>query len=397
MASTTLETLFMLIVAVSAVAGAIALRDVRIKARALLESAREAEQSAKHAQRELQSAHEKFAAFMVNFPYPAFIQDEGGAFVFVNQAALDSGGWREATPSVDGSTRTLPETITVTGSDCHYFSIRFPLTIEGREWLGGIAIDISERVRAERALREYEAELERAVRRRDEFLAVLAHELRNPLAPIRNSVQILQRVPADAERVRRATDTIERQTSLMVRLIDDLLDVARVSQGLVELALAPLAVGTIVTGAIEVAQANAPATGHSIVVEHQNPGATVVVDGLRAEQIVVNLLSNAMKYSAPRTRIVVRSRVESGYAKIAVIDEGRGIPKESLPDLFTMFARPRLVEGHRIGGLGVGLAVAKQLSEQLGGYLDVASEGPGTGATFTVSFPLARAAADFVG
>ena len=514
------EALRLFVVSAGAlVAIALAFRRARTKARALLDSARDAAHSAQVAQRELEATHEKFAAFMANFPYPAFLQDERGVFVFVNQAGLASGEWREATASIEGSTRK-PETLSVAHSDSHYFSIRFPLTIEGKVWLGGIAIDISERIRAERTLsertadfetlfdnvpaplwiardrsgrqlvcnpaavrllglpsgtrfvrpfdedvsrrfvrdgrvlsseqlpmqvciaerrvvqgtdleivrpdgtrshvrataaplldargdvrgavaaaldisqlKEYETQLERAVRRRDEFLAVLAHELRNPLAPIRNSVEILQKAPTDVERVRRATATIDRQTSLLVRLIDDLLDVARVSQGLVELDLAPRTVGAVVTGAVEVARAEAPQTDHSIVIEHQDPDATVLVDNLRAEQIVVNLLSNAMKYSAPNTAVIVRSRIENGHAKIAVIDQGQGISKQFLSEIFTMFARPSLGERHRIGGLGVGLALAKQLAEQLGGGIDASSEGAGKGATFTVSFPLARATA----
>jgi PAS domain S-box-containing protein len=407
--------------------------------------------------------------------------------------------------------------VSLAADDRHYFTIRFPLDVEGRQWLGGIAIDVSERVRAERSLSErtaefetlfhnapvplwiardsqgreilgnaaadeliglprganasmeagagwrllheartidvdalpmhvamrertlvpavdlqlvrpdgstrhvrmtaaplldaeggvrggvaagldisqlkaYESELERAVRRRDEFLAVLAHELRNPLAPIRNSVQILQRAPEDLQRVRRATATIDRQTSLLVRLIDDLLDVARISQGLVELDIAPRPVAAVVEGAVEAVRASAESTGHAIAVEHGSMGAMVQVDGLRAEQVLVNLLSNALKYSLPRTRVLVRSWIAEDEARIAVTDQGQGIAPEFLCEIFTMFARPGLDAKSRVSGMGVGLALAKQLCEQQGGRIEAASEGRGRGATFTVSFPLARAA-----
>ena len=488
--------------------------------RSKLDRSRDAERSAQAAELALKVAHEKFAAFMTNFPYPAFIQDERGAFVFVNEAGLASGAWRDATAGI--SRHGVPETVSVAESDHHYFSIRFPLTIDGNVWLGGIAIDISDRIRAERALsertadfetlfdnmpaplwmsrdasgrdlvcnpaaskflglrpgttsvrpfdeatdwrflreglplpvealplqacmaerrvvqgtdlelvradgtrthirataaplfddrgqvrggvaaaldisqlKEYEAELKRAVRHRDEFLAVLAHELRNPLAPIRNSVQILQKVPGDVERVRRATEVIDRQTSRLVRLIDDLLDVARVSQGLVELQIEPRTLADIVAGAIDATQSKAESAQH-VVVEHREPTATVLVDSLRAEQIVVNLLTNAIEHSPQDSQITVRSWVEGGFAKLAVSDHGQGIEKEFLAEIFTMFARPARSGQRRVSGLGVGLALAKRLAEQHGGGVEAASAGRGQGATFTVSFPLVPAIVDAV-
>ena len=496
-------------------------REAVASQQALLDTARNAEQSARAAQLALEAAHEKFAAFMTNFPYPAFIQDENGAFVFVNRAGLASGTWREAAGIVDEHD-AHPQTISLADVDRHYFSIRFPIAIEGKIWLGGIAIDISERIRAQSALSErtadfetlfdnvpaplwiardaagtqvlgnaavhrllgvaggervdiadggtawwlerdgrrleaertplrmalregrvvpytdveivradgtrshitvtaaplldakgqvrgavaaaldisqlksYEAELERAVRRRDEFLAVLAHELRNPLAPIRNSVQILQKVPGDVERVRRATVTIDRQTSLLVRLIDDLLDVARISQGLVDLDIGPREVASIVSAATDAVRPTAESSAHEIVVHHQDASATMLVDGLRAEQIVGNLLANALKYSPPRTRVTVRSRVENGYVKISVADEGPGIPPAFMSQMFTMFARAAIPGRRRVGGLGVGLALARQLAQQQGGDIEAANQGPDGGATFTVWFPLARAAANAV-
>jgi PAS domain S-box-containing protein len=248
-----------------------------------------------------------------------------------------------------------------------------------------VAIDASE-------VGRYQAELERAVRRRDEFLAVLAHELRNPLAPVRNSVEILQRVPGDVERVKRATMTIDRQTLLLVRLIDDLLDVARVSQGLVELDLAPHALGHVVDGAVDAMRAVAEGSGHSIVVEHAAAEAVVNVDRLRVQQILTNLLSNAIKYSVPRSSVTVRTFVDGADACVAVIDRGQGIPAELQADIFTMFSAGVQARG-RARGMGVGLALAKQLSEQQGGALRVSSEGRGRGSTFTVSFPLMKRAA----
>jgi signal transduction histidine kinase len=209
-------------------------------------------------------------------------------------------------------------------------------------------------------------------------------------------VQILQRVPNDLDRVRRATATIDRQASQLVRLIDALLDVARISQGLVELDVAPRSVASIVDGALDVVRESLQKTGHEIVVEHEAGDAVVLVDALRAEQILVNLLSNALKYSLPRTRVAIRSWRDGDVARIAVTDQGQGIPPEFLAEIFTMFARPGLEARSRISGMGVGLALARQLAEQQGGSIDVASEGRGRGATFTVAFPLAERPRDVI-
>ena len=501
-------------------AAAATTHEIPERTRDLVAAAHVAQQSAFEAQTELSAAHEKFAAFMDNLPYPAFIQDERGEFAFVNAAGAADTSWREATAQAGAGSRGASSgTVSVSGPARHYFWLRFPLRVARHEWLGGMAIDITHRVRAERALTErtgeletlfqhvpaplwiardahgdeiignpaadellgiagiahgsdaaaaqflrdgrplqrgevpirlairercivngtdmevarpdgtrrhvsitaaplfgvdgevrgavaaavdisqlkvYEAELERAVRRRDEFLAVLAHELRNPLAPIRNSVQILQRVPGDIERVRRATVTIDRQTSQIVRLIDDLLDVARISQGLVELDIAPRYVTAIVDGALDVVREQSDKSGHTIVVEHQAPDAVALVDALRAEQILVNILSNALKYSLPRTRVSVKTWCDDDSVCIAVTDEGQGIPPEFLREIFTMFARPGLDAKSRISGMGVGLALAKQLAEQHGGSIAVASEGRGRGATFTVTFPRATPATDVI-
>ncbi|HVE51738.1 MAG TPA: PAS domain-containing sensor histidine kinase [Casimicrobiaceae bacterium] len=471
--------------------------------------------SAREAERQRAISDGKFAAFMANIPYPAFIQDENGDLMFMNAAAESSPAWRDVASSLP--TADAAASLSHSPDDPHYFCIRFPVVVEGRRWLGGIAIDVTNRIRDDRALRErtteietlfacvpaplwiardargdeivgnpaanallgidpdspasapahwqfvcnsrpverdelpiriamrerrivpgtdmeavradgvrryvrvtaaplydekgdvrgavaaaldisqlklYEAELERAVRRRDEFLAVLAHELRNPLAPIRNSVQILQRAPGDNERVQRATALIDRQTSLLVRLIDDLVDVARISQGLVSLELAPRSLAAIVTGAVDQVRAAAQLSGHAIGVEHAQPDALVLVDALRAEQILVNVLSNALKYSLPRTRVAVTSWTQGDCASIAVTDEGQGIPAEHLADIFTMFVRPGLEARGRISGFGVGLGLAKQLCEHQGGTIAVHSEGRGRGATFTISFPLAHAEAN---
>jgi PAS domain S-box-containing protein len=486
-------------------------REVEALQQQLARAAQHAEQSARSALVESQAASERFSAFMTHFPYPAFIQDERGEFVFLNAAGNASAAWREvATRPHDTGPSVMSEAVTIAGNDRHYFSIRFPIVAQGRAWLGGIAIDMTERVRAQRELSErtaeletlfrcvpaplwiardtaaaeivgnpaanallgadectvdiracrffrggepcgadelpialcmrerrtvqgmdmelerpdgtrrsvrmtaaplldasgrvrgavaaaldisqlkdYEAELEQAVRRRDEFLAVLAHELRNPLVPIDNAAQIIKRVPGDVERVRRAASAIDRQIARIVRLIGDLLDVARISQGLIAFDLKPRSLASILDSAIQTVADVTNETSHEIAIEARDPSAEVLVDALRAEQIVVNVLSNAVKYSPAGTPIRVRIEADESFGRIVVTDQGRGIAKEHLPEIFRMFARPGLDATQRTNGLGVGLALAKQLVEQQGGTIEAASDGPGHGATFVIAFPRA--------
>jgi signal transduction histidine kinase len=175
-----------------------------------------------------------------------------------------------------------------------------------------------------------------------------------------------------------------------VRLIDDLLDVARISRGFVAFDLRPRRLASVVDAAIETLSEVTSETSHTIEIEHRDPRAEVVVDALRAEQIVVNVLANAIKYSAAGTTIRVRTEADERFGRVVVTDEGRGIAKEHLADIFRMFARPGIGDAQRTGGLGVGLAVAKQLVEQQGGTIEAASDGPGCGATFTVAFARAH-------
>jgi signal transduction histidine kinase len=238
-------------------------------------------------------------------------------------------------------------------------------------------------------LKDYEAELEHAVRRRDEFLAVLAHELRNPLTPVQHSVQILHRAPDDVHRVRKATVTIDRQVALMDRLIADLLDVARISQGIVELDPEPRALEALVDGALDAVRPVAERSGHRFEVRHEVAGACAWVDAFRAEQVVVNLLSNAIKYSPRGSRVRVTTGVADAMCRIEVADEGHGILPEHQREIFTMFARPGVGARPRTAGMGVGLALAKQLAEQHGGHIDVRSDGRERGSTFVAWFPVA--------
>jgi PAS domain S-box-containing protein len=249
-------------------------------------------------------------------------------------------------------------------------------------------VDISERKRMEMALREAALALRDADRRKDEFLATLAHELRNPLAPIRNAVQLLKLIPQDAPQSRTARDIIERQVQHMVRLVDDLLDVSRITLGQVNLKHEKLALGAVIGEAIEAARPAIEAAGHSLDVHL--PGEPLLVEGdaTRLSQVFQNVLDNATKYTPRGGRIGVRAERRGMEAIVSVSDTGLGVPEDMRERIFELFTRSHSGGDVKIVGLGVGLALSRQLVELHGGRMSVESEGPGRGATFSVRLPL---------
>jgi PAS domain S-box-containing protein len=244
--------------------------------------------------------------------------------------------------------------------------------------------DVTERERADAALRE-------ADRRKDEFLATLAHELRNPLAPIRSSLQVM-RLSADPDAHRQARSMIERQVSQMVHLVDDLLDVGRITQGKVELRRQRIDLTRAIHAAIETSTPVIDASGHALDLRLPRDGA-VMVDGdmTRLTQVVANLLNNAAKYTGAGGRITLSLSRETGdvgeTAVIAVQDSGIGIPAAMLPRVFEMFTQVDRAQERSQGGLGIGLALVQRLVEMHGGTVDAASEGKGRGSTFTIRLP----------
>jgi PAS domain S-box-containing protein len=243
--------------------------------------------------------------------------------------------------------------------------------------------DISERKRAEAVLRD-------ADRRKDEFLATLAHELRNPLAPIRHGLELLRLADGKGEAAAQAREMMERQLGQMVRLIDDLLDVSRVTRGAVELRREPVALGAIVAAAVETSRPLLDAAGHRFSLSLPAEPVTLDVDPVRIAQVISNLLNNAAKYTEPGGTIALRAWREGNEAVIQVSDDGIGIPAEMLPRVFQMFAQVNRGLNRPQGGLGIGLALARTLVEMHGGRIAAASAGPGTGSTFTVRLPAAR-------
>ena len=241
--------------------------------------------------------------------------------------------------------------------------------------------EVAERARAEAALKE-------ADRHKDEFLAVLAHELRNPLAPIRNAVEIMRRSALPDPQLAWSRDVIERQVKHLTRLVDDLLDVSRITRGNINLSREPLPVTTIVARAIETIQPLIAEQRHELTVDVTDESLEVEGDLTRLTQVLGNLLNNAAKYTDPGGAIAVSARRESTDVEIRVRDNGIGIPPVLLPRLFQLFTQ---VDGaaHRAqGGLGIGLALVRQLVQMHGGTVTAYSQGPGQGSEFLIRLPL---------
>jgi signal transduction histidine kinase len=235
-----------------------------------------------------------------------------------------------------------------------------------------------------------EASLREASRRKDEFLAMLSHELRNPLAAARNAVHLLASISPDDAGRRRWMDVVDRQTGNLVRIVDDLLDVSRISRGRFELRRAPLDLRETVERAV--AATAAPLAAHTLTVELGD--APLVVDGdpVRLEQVLVNLLVNAAKFTPPGGEVSVAAARAGGEVTVTVGDTGSGIEAERLERVFEIFDQGSRDLARTQGGLGIGLAIVRGLVERHGGRVTAASPGPGKGSTFVVTLPESPAA-----
>jgi PAS domain S-box-containing protein len=247
-----------------------------------------------------------------------------------------------------------------------------------------IARDITERKRSEAALRE-------ADRRKDEFLATLAHELRNPMAPLSNALQALRLAGSDPALIEQAHGMMERQLSHLVRLVDDLLDVSRITTGKIELRRERVELRTIVDSALETSRPLIDRSGHRISVTLPNEPLVLYADPTRMAQVLSNLLNNAAKYTDRGGRVALAVRQEGDQAVITVEDDGIGIAPEVLPRLFEIFSQADPSRERAQGGLGIGLSLVRGLVEMHGGSVGVHSDGLGRGSRFTVRLPLAPA------
>jgi PAS domain S-box-containing protein len=264
--------------------------------------------------------------------------------------------------------------------------------------VAGLVADVTDRKATEDTQREREAHLKDADRRKDEFLAVLAHELRNPLAPIRTGLELIRLGGDDAAAVERTRGVMERQVGHMVRLIDDLLDVSRITSGKITLQRRPTPLDGLVATAVEASRQAIQAAGLTLQVELPATPAWLDVDPTRGVQILANVIHNAVKFTDAGGRIRIGAEVLAdassphGVLALTVADSGVGISAEMLPRVFDLFSQDRGGGGRSQSGLGIGLALARRLVLLHGGTIEADSEGPGKGSAFTIRLPMIGAA-----
>jgi PAS domain S-box-containing protein len=248
-------------------------------------------------------------------------------------------------------------------------------------YVQGMARDITGRKRAEEALKE-------ADRKKDEFLAMLAHELRNPLAPIRNALQILSMEKETSTVVREMREMMERQVQQVVRLVDDLFDVSRIARGTLELRRERVDVLSVVATALETSRPFIQSRKQQLTVQLPNESIFVHADKARLAQVLANLLNNSARYTPEGGEVVLAVVKENGQAAITVRDNGIGIPRELLAHVFDMFTQVNKSHAGAQGGLGIGLTLVRNLVEMHGGRVEATSAGAGQGCEFAVRLPL---------
>jgi PAS domain S-box-containing protein len=248
--------------------------------------------------------------------------------------------------------------------------------------------DSTERKRFEEQIRERNHALIEADRRKDEFLAMLSHELRNPLTPIFNALSLLERESLPSDQQRQAHLMIDRHARTLARLVDDLLDVSRITRGKIELRLAAVDLNAIVKDAVETCRPMIDAHRHRLAVNLAPRPVVIDADRTRMEQVIVNLLTNSTKYSNEDSSITITTEQKLDEAIIRVQDNGMGIAVELLPRIFDLFAQADHSLHHSQGGLGIGLTLVKKLVELHGGTVQAHSEGLGKGSEFVIRLPV---------
>jgi signal transduction histidine kinase/CheY-like chemotaxis protein len=265
------------------------------------------------------------------------------------------------------------------------------------------AADLMERTQVEEALRRSERELKEADRRKDEFLATLAHELRNPLAPLRTSLELIRLAGDTPGAIEDVRTMMEEQLAQLVRLVDDLLDVSRITSGKIRLYRQPTSLVTLVNAAVHASQAALTTARLSLRLAMPNVAVFLDADPTRFVQVLSNVLQNAIKFTDAGGHITVSASVSDPAAgatrevALVVTDSGVGITKEVLPRVFDRFMQDDAAIHRSHAGLGIGLALAKQLIEMHGGSIEAHSDGPGHGSTFTIRMPVMDGVADHRG
>jgi signal transduction histidine kinase len=260
------------------------------------------------------------------------------------------------------------------------------------------AADLIERMQGEAELRQREQQLRESDRHKDEFIAVLAHELRNPLVPIRNGIELLKNARSRPHLVDSVRPMMERQIGHMVRLIDDLLDVARISAGKIELKHQRVELSAVIAGAVEATRAALDAAHLDLTLEVADPHLLLDIDPTRISQVVANILQNASKFTPAGGKVRLATQLEQAqdttWLVIRISDTGIGIDPDQLPRVFDLFAQSATrMHGYQ-GGLGIGLAIARRLVEMHGGTLLAHSDGADRGSEFIITLPTRRPAAE---
>jgi PAS domain S-box-containing protein len=254
-------------------------------------------------------------------------------------------------------------------------------------YIDGVTGDLTERKRLEESLRSQTKALREADRRKDDFLATLSHELRNPLAPLRNAVQILALRGDDPQVVAQTSELLDRQVQQLVRLVDDLLEVSRIGRGKIKLQKEPVDLAEIIAIAVETSLPLIDAHRHTLTVSLPDRPVLVEADAARLAQVFSNLLNNAAKYTEDGGRIELIAERAGNEAVLLVRDNGVGIPPEVLPRVFDMFMQVESAKDRSQGGLGIGLTLVRRLVEMHGGRVEARSEGPGKGSEFLARLP----------
>jgi PAS domain S-box-containing protein len=363
--------------------------------------------AASNANEALYASEQRFTRFMQSLPGLAWIKNPDGRYVYANDALMkafqktrdelygatdaDVLPAKTAAEFMENDRRALKEPAglllieTMRHSDRLLHSLlvsKFPIPgPDGTPALvGGIAVDITDRLRAEEALKD-------ANKRKDEFIATLAHELRNPLSPIHFSVEIC-RSQTDPAKRDWALNTIDRQVQQMSRLLEDLLDVSRISYGKLKLRPERVELAGIVASAVESSQPFRIEVGQSIDIALPDQPVFLHADPVRLEQVFTNLLNNAAKFGGMGSQVTLKAATHADRVTISIRDNGAGIPQDRLEDIFEIFSQVRSTSGGSHGGLGIGLSLVRGIVQLHSGHIEARSEGVGLGSEFIVHLPL---------
>jgi len=363
----------------------------------------------KRVENELRASEQRFRTLANTVPVLIWQNDEEGRNVFVNQYYLDftgkaiddvmGMGWHDLVHPDDAPAyiadymdavrhrrawRNLDRVRRLDGQWRWFDNYAQPLFAPDGSYAGhvGASLDITDAVLAEQALKDTD-------RRKDEFLAVLAHELRNPLAPISNAVHLL-RHPDGRRRADRLVEMLGRQVRQMIKLVDDLLEISRITRDKIELHRQPVLLADVVHGAVETSRPLIDQHHHQLDVRLPDEPLTLNADSVRLTQVLANLLNNAAKYTDQGGRIGLDARRDGLEVEITVRDNGIGIPAGHLPEVFDMFTQAHRAAGRGQGGLGIGLAMVRSLVQMHGGTVEAKSAGAGHGSEFVVRLPLAE-------